>query len=193
MKSVMFSEIVQAPRHAALRGLTPLTAYGLTLAVGTPLLVLALRAAFPDAPLAIIVLPVLAGIALPLCASAPGRLDISTRFDACHMRATLGSALGEMGFIETSAGPERIRYVKAGAGPWRAQAVSVRIRTHALEVTGPIPTLRTLQAALAGTAASNPVPVPAPAARRSDLSNRETVAAAMQISDNAERVAGMAE
>ena len=32
MKSVLFSEIVQAPRGAGLRSLTPLTAYGLTLA-----------------------------------------------------------------------------------------------------------------------------------------------------------------
>ena len=193
MKSVMFSEIVQAPRYAALRGLTPLTAYGLTLAVGTPLLVLALHAAFPDAPLASIILPVLAGLGLPLCISAPGRLEVNTRFDACHMRATLGTTLGEMGFIEAGASPERIRYVKAGSGAWRAQAVSVRIRAHTLEVTGPIPALRTLQAALAGTAASASAPVPAAAPRRGDLSNRETIAAAMQISDNAERVAGMAE
>ena len=54
----------------------------------------------------------------------------------------------------------------------------------ALEVTGPIPILRALQAALAGTA---------PAKEPADLSRRETVAAAIQISDNAERVAGMAE
>jgi hypothetical protein len=184
MKSVLFSEIVQAPRRAGLRSLTPLTAYGLTLAIGMPLLVLALCAAFPHAPLAVIVLPVLAGLALPLCTSTPGRLDVSTRFDACHMRTTLGSALGEMGFAEASAGPDRIRYIKTGAGAWRAQAVSVRLRPHALEVTGPIPTLRALQAALAGTA---------PAKARTELSSRETVAAAIQISDNAERVAGMAE
>ena len=194
MKSVMFSEVVPAQRSAGLlRTLSPLAAYGLTVAIGMPLLVLAMHLLDPSAPLAYIVLPVLAGLALPLCASAPGRLDISTRFDACHMRTTLGTTLGEMGFIETAAGPERIRYVKAGTGPWRARAISVRIRTHALEVTGPIPTLRTLQAALAGTAASALAPVSAPAARHSDLSNRETVAAAMQISDNAERVAGMAE
>ena len=191
MKSVLFSEIVQAPR-AGLRGMTPLAAYGLTLAVGTPLLVLALRAAAPETPLALIVLPVLAGLALPLCASAPGRLDISTRFHACHMRATLDGVLGEMGFIQTRPGLERIRYVKAGAGAWRAQSVSVRIRAHALEVTGPIPILRALQAALAGTA-SVPPSTPAPAAPQPDVSGWETVAAAIQISDNAERVAGMAE
>ena len=184
MKSVLFSEIVQALRSAGLRSLTPLTAYGLTLAIGMPLLVLALCAAFPQAPLAVIVLPVLAGLALPLCTGAPGRLDVNTRFDACHMRATLDSTLGEMGFAQASAGPDRIRYVKTGASAWHAQAVCVRIRPHALEVTGPIPILRALQAALAGTA---------PAKEPADLSRRETVAAAIQISDNAERVAGMAE
>ena len=184
MKSVLFSEIVQAPRRAGLRSLTPLTAYGLTLAIGMPLLVLALCAAFPQAPLAVIVLPVLAGLALPLCASAPGRLDVSTRFHACHMRTTLDSALGEMGFTQAATGPGRIRYVKAGPSAWRGQAVNVRIGQHSLEVVGPIPTLRALQAVLAGTA---------PAKACTALSSRETVAAGMQISDNAGRVAGMAE
>ena len=188
MKSVRFSEIVKAP-PVGLRGMSPLTAYGLTLAIGMPLLVLALRAFDPEAPLAAIVLPLLAGLALPLGASAPGRLDVGTRFDARHMRITLDASLAALGFSAMSAGPERIRYLKAGASPWRAQAVSVRILPHALEVVGPIPTLRSLQALLAGT----PVAPAALAARRNDLSNRESVAAAMQISDNAERVAGMAE
>jgi hypothetical protein len=190
MKSVMFSEIVQALRRAGLRGLPPLTAYALTLAVGMPLLVLALRAAFPAAPLACIVLPMLAGLGLPLCTSAPGRLDVSTRFRARHMRTTLGSTLDAMGFTEACAGPERIRYVKAGASGWRTQSVSVRIRPNVLEVIGPIPTLRALQGALAGTLATA---APAPAPQRTDAASLESVAAAMQISDNAKRVAGMAE
>lgn len=190
MKSVMFSQIVGAPRRSGLRGLSPLAAYGLTLAVGTPLLVLALRLVDPGAPLACIVLPVLAGLALPLCAPAPGRLDVSTRFDARHLRAKLDSALADLGYAQVCAGPDRIRYASAGR-TWRARSLSVRIRPHVLEVIGPIPTLRALQAALAGPAAST---VPAvPAMRRADLSSRETVAAAIQISDNAERVAGMAE
>lgn len=188
MKSVTFSEIVGAPRRAGLRGLSPLAAYGLTMAIGVPLLVLGLHLADPNAPLAYIVLPVLAGLALPLCTSTPGRLDISTRFDARHMRSTLDSTLDGMGFSEACAGPDRIRYVKVGASAWRAQSVSIRIRPHVLEVTGPIPTLRALQAALAG-----PADAPLPATRRSTLSDRETVAGAIQISDNAERVAGMAE
>ena len=190
MKSVMFSEIVGAPRRiglGGLRGLSPLAAYGLTLAIGLPLLVLLLCLADPRAPLALIVLPVLAGLALPLCTSPPGRLDVSTRFHARHMRATLDSTLGAMGFSEVRAGPDRIRYAKAGASAWRTQSINVRIRPHVLEVIGPIPTLHALQAALAGTAATPALPA------RGALSNRETVAGAMQISDNAERVAGMAE
>ena len=186
MKSVMFSEIVGAPRRVGLRGLSPLAAYGLTLAIGTPLLVLALRLLDPGAPLAYIVLPVLAGLALPLCTPAPGRLDISTRFEARHLRATLDSALGDLGYAQVCAGPDRIRYATGGRA-WRARSLSVRVRPHALEVIGPIRTLRALQAALAGPADAA-IPV-----RDTDLSGRETVAAAIQISDNAERVAGMAE
>ena len=151
------------------------------------LLVLVLCLVDPGAPLACIVLPVLAGLALPLCTPASGRLDVSTRFDASHLRATLDSALGDLGYTQVCAGPDRIRYASAG-GTWRARSVSVRIRPHVLEVVGPIPTLRALRAALA-----SPADAPLPAAGRTPLSSRETVAAAMQISDNAERVAGMAE
>ena len=190
MKSVMFSQIVGAPRRAGLRGLSPLAAYGLTLAIGTPLLVLALRLLDPGAPLACIVLPVLAGLALPLCMPAPGRLDVSTRFDARHLRATLDSALADLGYVQICAGPDRIRYATAGR-TWRTRSLSVRIQPHVLEVVGPIPTLRALRAALAGP---DDFTAPAvPAARHADVSSRETVAAVIQISDNAERVAGMAE
>lgn len=188
MKSVMFSEIVHAHRGAGgLRGLSPLTAYGLTVAIGMPLLVLALRAIDPDAPLAVIVLPMLAGLALPLWAGTPGRLDVNTRFDAVHMRHTLSEALAALGYVEASARSGQVRYLSRAGNAWRArgQAVTVRIHAHTLEVIGPIPTLRALQRALAGTQDA-----PAPAA---DLPSRETVAGAMQISDNAGRVAGMAE
>ena len=188
MKSVTFSDIVGAPRFQ-LCGLSPLTAYGLTLAIGMPLLVLALRAFDPDAPLAAIVLPVLAGLALPLGAAAPGRLDVGTRFDARHMRVTLDASLTALGFHAMSTSPDRIRYLKAGASPWRAHSVSVRIHPNSLEIVGPIPTLHRLQALLTGPAAAAPTPAPLPP----DHSYLESVAATLQISDNAGRVAGMAE
>ncbi|MDB5748164.1 MAG: hypothetical protein JWP72_3012 [Massilia sp.] len=195
MKSVMFSEIVHAHRGAGgLRALPPLVAYGLTVAIGMPLLVLALRALDPGAPLAVIVLPMLAGLALPLWAGTPGRLDVSTRFDAVHMRHTLNEALAALGYVEASAAPGQLRYVSRTGNAWRArgQMVNVRIHSHALEVIGPIPTLRALQGALSG-AASVPADAPAAPARPASQPSRETVAGAMQISDNARRVAGMAE
>ena len=202
MKSVMFSEIVHAHRGGgglrALRGLPPLVAYGLTVAIGMPLLVLALRALDPGAPLAVIVLPMLAGLALPLWAGTPGRLDICTRFDAVHMRHTLNEALAALGYVEASARPDQARYVSRTGNAWRARGpvVNVRIHSHALEVIGPIPVLRALQGALAGAARVPPImppAVPATAARPASVQTRETVAGAMQISDNAGRVAGMAE
>ena len=202
MKSVMFSEIVHAHRGAgglrALRGLPPLVAYGLTVAIGMPLLVLVLRALDPGAPLAVIVLPMLAGLALPLWAGTPGRLDICTRFDAVHMRHTLNEALATLGYVEASAPPGQVRYVSRTGNAWRArgQMVNVRIHPHALEVIGPIPILRALQEALSGAAsvpAAAPAAVPATSARPANLPSRETVAGGMQISDNAGRVAGMAE
>ena len=152
MKSVMFSEVVRSNQGGSwLRGLPPLAAYGLTVAIGMPLLVLALHLFDPTAPLALIVLPVLAGLALPLCASAPGRLDVNTRFDASHMSMTLDSTLASLGYARCEAGPGLLRYARTTRPSWRArpQTVNVRVHAHALEVVGPIPVLRSLQKALA--------------------------------------------
>lgn len=153
MKSVMFSEVVPAQRSAGLlRTLSPLAAYGLTVAVGMPLLVLAMHLLDPSAPLAYIVLPVLAGLALPLCASAPGRLEVNTRFEACHMAGTLDTTLAALGYSRAAAAPGLLRYVKTGRPSWRnrAQNVNIRVQAHTLEVIGPVPVLRALQKALAG-------------------------------------------
>lgn len=193
MKSVMFSEIMRTHRGGSwLRSLSPLTAYGLTVAIGMPLLVLALRVLDPDAPLAAIVLPMLAGLALPLWAGTPGRLEVNTRFDAIHMRPTLDEVLMALGYVESGTSQGQLRYASKNASAWRArgQMVSVRIRPHSLDIIGPVPTLRALQQALSGAASAPAAPE---SARRSGLPSRETVAGAMQISDNAERVAGMAE
>jgi len=152
MKSVMFSEVVPAPRRAGLlHTLSPLTAYGLTLALGMPLLVLVMHLFDPAAPLALIVLPVLAGLALPLCAGAPGRLEVNTRFDACHMAGTLDATLASLGYARGDGGPGLLRYVKTTRPTWRSRArsVNVRVHAHALEVIGPVPVLRSLQKALA--------------------------------------------
>jgi len=153
MKSVMFSEVMPAPRRPGLlRTLSPLTAYGLTLAIGMPLLVVAMHLLDPTAPLAYIVLPLLAGLTLPLCAHAPGRLEVSTRFDACHMASTLDATLDSLGYARGDAAPGLLRYVKTARPTWRnrAHSVNVRVHAHALEVIGPVPVLRALQKALAG-------------------------------------------
>ena len=153
MKSVMFSEVMPAPRRPCLlRTLSPLTAYGLTLAIGMPLLVVAMHLLAPTAPLAYIVLPVLAGLVLPLCAHAPGRLEVSTRFDACHMASTLDATLDSLGYARGKSAPGLLRYVKTARPTWRNRAhnVNVRVHAHALEVIGPVPVLRALQKALAG-------------------------------------------
>ncbi len=152
MKSVMFSEVVRSNSGGGfLRSLSPLTAYGLTLVIGLPLLVLALHLFDPKAPLAVIVLPALAGLALPLCVSAPGRLDVNTRFDASHMSMTLDSTLASLGYARCEAGPGLLRYVRTTRPSWRTrtQTVNVKVHAHALEVIGPIPVLRSLQKALA--------------------------------------------
>jgi len=153
MKSVMFSEVMPAQQRAGRLGtLSPLTAYGLTLAIGMPLLVIAMHLFDPTAPLAYIVLPVLAGLALPLFANAPGRLDVNTRFDACHMATTLDATLASLGYVRGDAAPGLLRYVKTTRPTWRKRAhnVNVRVHAHALEVIGPVPVLRALQKALAG-------------------------------------------
>jgi len=152
MKSVTFSEVVRSNTGGGfLHGLSPLTAYGLTLVIGLPLLVVALHLFDPTAPLAAIVLPVLAGLAVPLCISAPGRLDVNTRFDASHMSMTLDSTLASLGYARCEASPGLLRYVKTTRPSWRtrAQTVNVKVHAHALEVIGPIPVLRSLQRALA--------------------------------------------
>lgn len=150
MKSVLFSEIVHAPRASGLLGrLSPLAVYGAGAALALPLLVLVLRRYGPGAPLASIVLPLLAVLALPLCAVAPGRLEIRTRFDARHMHSPLDDALGTLGYTRVNASADRIRYACGGAWRRRTHDLNVRMGAHTLDITGPIPTLRALQAALA--------------------------------------------
>jgi len=153
MKSVMFSEVMPTTASAGrLRTLSPLTAYGLTVAVGMPLLVIAMHLFDPTAPLAYIVLPVLAGLAVPLCTSVPGRLEVSTRFDASHMSSTLDATLASLGYVRGQADDGLMRYAKPARRGWRnrAQNVNIRVHAHALEVIGPIPVLRAVQRALSG-------------------------------------------
>ena len=96
MKSVTFSDIERVPelaRHPAVR-VSPQRALllGLTLALGLPAMMFAFHLLDPAAPLAYIVLPILAGGLLPMAHMMPGRFEVMTRFEACHLVCTLDDA-----------------------------------------------------------------------------------------------------
>ena len=94
MKSVTFSEIERVrkgPHH-----LVPtdpaqrLVLLMLSMVLGLPALVVAFHLIDPTAPLGYIVVPVLMGALLPTAArTLPGRLEVTTRFSACHLVGTL--------------------------------------------------------------------------------------------------------
>jgi hypothetical protein len=104
MKSVTFSDIERAPEQARRRPLSlasPQRAawLALTLALGLPALMFGFHLFDPGAPLAYIVVPILAGGLLPMAARMmTGRFEVTTRFDACHLVVTLDEALGRLGY-----------------------------------------------------------------------------------------------
>ena len=155
MKSVTFSEVVRADERARLlnpvRPSRQLALFGVTLASGLSLLMLVLHLVKPDTPLAYIVLPALAGGLVPVFAAVPGRFEVSTRFDARHMVGTLDETLASLGFAPAAQAPGAVRYRSREAlwRGWRSTEVTVTVRAHALEVVGPIDTLRVLQQRLA--------------------------------------------
>jgi len=150
MKSVTFSEIVrvrQRPgylrRLATWRQSLP---WALTLLAGLPLLMLALHLIDPGTPLAYIVLPALLGGVLPVCMLGPGRFEMQTRFDARYMINTLDEAMAALGYRKSGDDSERISYYRPR--PWLRQqegAITVAVLPHALEVVGPVGSLRLLQ------------------------------------------------
>lgn len=93
MKSVTFSDIERVPEQARrpspLRSPQRVTLLVLTLALGLPALMFIFQQIDPGAPLAYIVVPVLAGGLLPMMSMMPGRFEVTTRFDACHLVVTL--------------------------------------------------------------------------------------------------------
>lgn len=149
MKSVTFSDIVRVPEQAR-RTASPLGSpqrlawLTLTLALGLPALMYAFRQLDPGAPLAYIVLPILAGGLLPMLHMAPGRLEVTTRFEACHLVCTLDDALGRLGYAPAERIPGAVRYRTRGG-----KEIAVTVRAHALEVTGPVPALRALRQQMA--------------------------------------------
>ena len=155
MKSVTFSDIVRVPEQpralSALRAGSGLAALMLTLALGAAALVVAFHLLDPTAPLGYIVLPVLAGALLPLAGALPGRLEVTTRFRACHLVGTLDDALGKLGYEPATRAPGSLRY-RARTSPWpawRKREIAVTVHAHALELTGPVPALRALRQQMA--------------------------------------------
>lgn len=150
MKSVTFSEIVRIQeRPGFLRRIDTWRQslpWALTLLAGLPLLTLVLHLIDPDAPLAYLILPAIVGGVLPVCMLGPGRFEMRTRFDAHYMLTTLDEALGALGYRRLAADSTSIRYFRPR--PWlRGQegAISVAVREHALEIVGPVGSLRLLQ------------------------------------------------
>jgi len=151
MKSVTFSDIERARNQArflsTLQSLRGLTMAGTTLALGLPALMIAFHLLDPSAPLGYIVVPVLLGGLLPMMQVLPGRLQVTTRFDACHLVGTLDEALDKLGYAPSGRAPGTVHYrARAERWPqWQHKDIAVTVRAHALEVTGPVAALRALR------------------------------------------------
>lgn len=152
MKSVTFSEIERvrkeshrpAPIDPAQRQVFLL----LSMVVGLPALVIAFHLIDPTAPLGYIIVPVLLGALLPTVArSLPGRFEVTTRFSACHLVGTLDDAMERLGYAPFERGPGTVRY-RMRTAHWPARQgrdITVTVRDHMLEVTGPVRTLQALR------------------------------------------------
>lgn len=143
MKSVTFSQVVRvaaSPAGGAAR-------FALTLALGLPALIVAFHLLDPSAPLPFIVLPVLAGGVAPMLAVLPGRLELTSRFEARLLARTLDETLGALGYAPVAGSRGAARY-RTGSG-WMDKEVAVTVGAHSIVIVGPVPTLRALQAAMA--------------------------------------------
>jgi hypothetical protein len=152
MKSVTFSEIERVRKgahrpvsHDAAR--RPMLLL-MIMVLGLPALVIAFHLVDPTAPLGYIVVPVLLGGLLPAVArTLPGRLEVTTRFSACHLVGTLDEAMESLGYVAAERGPGTVRYrMRPTSWPQRQGAdITVTVLDHLLEVTGPVRTLRALR------------------------------------------------
>lgn len=149
MKSVTFSDIerIQGLSRSlpSLQAIQRPATLALLLALGLPALMIAFHLLDPTAPLGYIVVPVLLGGLLPATAQMlPGRFEVTTRFDACHMVLTLDEALSKLGYEQAERAPGSVRY-SARWPHWLGKDITVHVRDHALEVSGPVPALRALR------------------------------------------------
>jgi hypothetical protein len=155
MKSVTFSEIERVRKGPHRPSLTSqaqrLALLLLCLVLGLPALVLVFHLIDPTAPLGYIVVPVLLGGLMPAVArTLPGRFEVTTRFSACHLVGTLDEAMERLGYTLKERGPGTVRYrMRAARWPkWQGADITVTVRDHMLEVTGPMRTLRALRGQL---------------------------------------------
>jgi hypothetical protein len=155
MKSVTFSEIERvrkgSHRPSPAVPVQRATLLLLSMVLGLPALVLAFHLIDPTAPLGYIVVPVLLGGLLPAVArTLPGRFEVTTRFSACHLVGTLDDAMERLGYAADERSPGTVRYrMRTARWPtWRGADITVTVRDHMLEVTGPMRTLRALRGQL---------------------------------------------
>jgi len=151
MKNVTLSAVIR--NHTRRRLLCPihtwrqLALYAVTLALGLPVIVMLTHLLDPSAPLACIVAPVLAGGLLPAFTLLPGRFEVSTRFHAHHLVATLDESLARLGYVKTAADATTLRY-RPRKRHWLGGAsadIAVTLHAHAADIAGPLGPLRALQ------------------------------------------------
>jgi hypothetical protein len=151
MKSVMFSEVVYA--HGAAPWVSPvrprrrLLSFALLMVLGLASLVALFHRLDPGAPLALIVVPVLAGGLLPLAALMPARFEVTTRFEARHLLRAIEEGLVERGYARVDTAPGQLRYRPEGRVwmRWPATEIDIAVREHLVGITGPAATLRALR------------------------------------------------
>lgn len=156
MKSVSMSQVVRA--HDPVRFLYPIQSWSqlislaLTLAVGLTLIATLCMAIDPAAPVAYIVIPVLAGGLAPVFAALPARFQVVTRFHAHYFLKTLDETILSMGYIPAVSDADRTRSYQPRARlfRWKENAIEVSVTEHAITVGGPVFALRMLQQRLAG-------------------------------------------
>ena len=155
MKNVTLSAVVR--NHARRRLLCPIRTwrqlgqYAATLALGLPAIVVVMHLLDPTAPLAWIVVPVLAGGLLPAFTLLPGRFEVNTRFHAHHLVGTLDESLHRLGYVKTVEDAASLRYRPRRrhwlGGP--AADIAVTLHAHTADIAGPLGPLRALQRQLA--------------------------------------------
>lgn len=150
MKNVTLSAVVR--NHARRQLLCPIRSwhqlgqYAATLALGLPVIAFLTRFVDPTAPLAWIVLPVLAGGLLPAFALLPGRFEVNTRFQAHHLVGTLDESLARLGYVKAIEDSANVRY-RPRRRHWQGGAADIAVTLHAnaADIAGPLATLRALQ------------------------------------------------